>query len=643
MAPQTQDGNHHGSCDESKCVSKSFSHDGSFVCYGNGSISRPMMCADGFLPVITDEEPRSLSNTTLWHFTCCPPSNLPTEEMDVTRHCSDPITISRAKNTDGLCENQENKARKYPHLMKPTLINFSMEMNTYVCCDSVATNDDDASSSTTSATNFLEDIDCVPYKNEFYDAPNAQNQVGMLRPITCDFPDGDFSFPRPVGNGTIQDVASTGQYQCCKTGPALPPFIEDKGFKVTVYPLVALWSIAALLSLLVAVGLLVPIVIQLMNGTYQRKSLQLSRSFRKSNSEARYSTYNLYIVYLAALDVFISLVALALYGSYMDQRFHRGFYGSLAIPWKSHGLPPELVISIFYASSNMWINAIICYEIVILLQSSRKARRIDQPSLCKVNIQVGTVFFFSAIYCSSIYLLTDASEMAIIKCNFEKSDNLRIVLHVFSTLLLLPFLYVVYATVLIWWRGYLPSTQKATAREKAMRELAFFFFRIVAVFILIWFPMVTLFVSVYMTEGDWTRLLCYCLMSIQPILTFCMILTKSDVRIYLWQLVTLSYCVSGRKGGSSAWAGIEEAKTWDIPVETCTTMTTPTREQWRRLSHNGSIASFTSNPNADEHFIVALDAISDPDIENGSDDSAEASAKNTNLLDSSLHEKEQIA
>ncbi len=163
--------NHHGNCDESKCVSKPFSHDGSFVCYGNGSISHPMMCADGFLPVVTDG-PAYLfvTNITLWHFTCCPPSHLPTHEEHKIRHCTDPITISNKENTNNLCENEET--RKYPRLMKPTLIYFNMEVNSYVCCHSILTNRGEPNvfhfqEHDRDSISFLEDTDCVPYKNEF--------------------------------------------------------------------------------------------------------------------------------------------------------------------------------------------------------------------------------------------------------------------------------------------------------------------------------------------------------------------------------------------------------------------------------------------------------------------------------------------
>ena len=47
-------------CDESKCVSRGRSNlfNNSFTCYGDDGTFYPMMCADGFLPMIAKDEPQ---------------------------------------------------------------------------------------------------------------------------------------------------------------------------------------------------------------------------------------------------------------------------------------------------------------------------------------------------------------------------------------------------------------------------------------------------------------------------------------------------------------------------------------------------------------------------------------------------------
>ena len=71
-----------GGCDDSKCVSKGRSnlHNDSFTCYGDDGTFYPMMCADGYLPLVVEDENDFTSNVTggvdasipVSYFTCCP-------------------------------------------------------------------------------------------------------------------------------------------------------------------------------------------------------------------------------------------------------------------------------------------------------------------------------------------------------------------------------------------------------------------------------------------------------------------------------------------------------------------------------------------------------------------------------------------
>ena len=158
--------------------------------------------------IAEDEPPRvadidGSGNITLAYYTCCPPYHGSSEATDITRYCSDPtITapINFEANDDAICDNQDT--RKYPRPMKSNVDSIKQgewslaKTDSFLCCDN---------NNTTITTNFLDDSECVPYRNEFYEAFKAYNEIGLLRPISCDFPEEGFRFPRPLGGETKDD------------------------------------------------------------------------------------------------------------------------------------------------------------------------------------------------------------------------------------------------------------------------------------------------------------------------------------------------------------------------------------------------------------------------------------------------------
>lgn len=142
------------------------------------------------------------------------------------------------------------------------------------------------------------------------------------------------------------------------------------------------------------------------------------------------------------------------------------------------------------------------------------------------------------------YLLYEPAWEARNNGDFGPLEDLDSIIKPISFLVLfgLPLYYVIYVTILILWRGYIPSLSGATARKRAMRELAIYFFRIVAVFIGIWLPRGFLIYWADWTGQKWADLVAQYVVAIQPILTTCLVLTKSDAKKYIQDLVTLSYC-----------------------------------------------------------------------------------------------------
>ena len=127
------------------------------------------------------------------------------------------------------------------------------------------------------------------------------------------------------------------------------------------------------------------------------------------------------------------------------------------------------------------------------------------------------------------------------------------------SVVLLPILYGLYAVVTIYKNGYIPpvtitslmtstttaasttTTNNNNNSDRALRELALYFGRIILVYFGFWVPGIVLTMVTVLTQQYWWIVLASLLFSVQPLVTFAVILTKTDVRRYIRDLVTLSY------------------------------------------------------------------------------------------------------
>jgi len=444
-----------------------------------------------------------------------------------------------AEDDETVCTNKETQ-RQHARTLKTDGLALYRGSNSVLCCDrEIETTNQD----------FLEVTDCVPYRNMVYDVAIARNTVGQLRPVTCDVP----GFGLPVAQSQ-EEFEVTGRYQCCTNGSAdiaLPPFVHDKAFRISVYPQIFFWTVASVVSAIVAIALLVPLVVQLANGRYQkaressRSSRKRSLSLRSGTGESQYSIYNLYLVYLAVVDLLFSLARLTVFGGMANQEYNPSYYAAAVVPTNPRLTNLNPLILCAYVLANTWINAIICYQVLVLLRSLQSTRRVQPPTLKKVNLQAGSICLFSVLAGYGLYLLLTAVRRAQFAGDFQQAKRFLRMYALGQALGFgLPFLFVVVVTLLIWWKGYLPSLngrRSVTSLEKAMRELAVYFFRIVAIFVVVWLPSLCLSAYAMSSGKGWVYVLTGILTSIQPILTFCVVLTKSDARAYIVDLVTLSF------------------------------------------------------------------------------------------------------
>ncbi len=292
---------------------------------------------------------------------------------------------------------------------------------------------------------------------------------------------------------------------------------------ILFYLMMAIQVVASILSTVVIAGLLIPLLSQLKNGSFQQ-SIRSQRSARSAGNSS-YSTYNLYLVYLAFIDLAYLMTEIT-----VESRVLKQDRTILSQPvWRWVNLP--------YWFANLWINAAIVHEVFALLRDSKNARQITQPSLTRVNLQAGGLMVGAALY---LLLYVYADQIIAWGVPVEVWSV------VMYSMLCIPILYVIGVTIFVQCKSYLPPSNGNTPRDKAVRGLALCFSRVILVFGIIWIPVFLLsfgldFVFIYMEFVHWMihLIAIECLMSLQPILTFCLILSKPDVKQYITDFITL--------------------------------------------------------------------------------------------------------
>lgn len=203
--------------------------------------------------------------------------------------------------------------------------------------------------------------------------------------------------------------------------------------------------------------------------------LAIARSKR-----ARSSPFNMYLLLLMLPDWFynfnfcISSTMNAINGAY---------YGFKMCMWQSW-------YSVWGIGANAWLNALMAWEILKMLKSSRQLRRYRPPEIRQVCINGVVVYFlvgfFSALgslELNSLYPL-DTALHGSLTCGpkpFSKGQTLIVWLFFAPLFVLIPYVYVLFCVVYIFWNKLLPKRGKR-------RILSIYFFRIVAIFLVMWGP-----------------------------------------------------------------------------------------------------------------------------------------------------------
>jgi hypothetical protein len=365
-------------CDESKCVSTGLSRSyfsSTFTCYSDGTWYNPMMCADGYKPRIVENETANYSydyldfSELILYFTCCPPNLSP--DADVSRHCSNPTSINGHKDPINETTVCDDPTKPYHRQMKTRKDPWSNEFfeESYICCNDYIINNQTINNNN-QTTHFLDEVECVPYNNQFYERSWIYNLYGELYPGICDEPESGFDFDFPRYYVEHYYGRDYDYYECCKTKIGSSIFFQDLSFKSTVYPQIAISAIAVVSSMVLIVALLIPLLNKWLikfreTNTPSTPTRATTRSAGRrtrtqaTSAEPAYSSYNLYLVYLAIPDLILNFYLLIMYGSYANQNYNPSFHGTVVYSGTYNGVAFEGALIVACSTANLVRNVLL--------------------------------------------------------------------------------------------------------------------------------------------------------------------------------------------------------------------------------------------------------------------------------------------
>jgi len=585
-------------CDESRCINRAIGEFlPGFSCWGEGSGTVfPYSCSDGYTAIAvdsqTDQPPIYDEGQILEYYTCCPPalanavalaaSDDPEEAIAPRRHCSDPISYQPSGNdtVDLVCNDPKlkypRKTNKNGHYFYFMREGYENTQATYVCCDvelqieEERRQEQSVFEETGAVQSFMGEPDCVLFCDPDYIFDCfAKNEYSFLFPMACIDPEGIYVEPKVVGEGLIlRGTVFYYRYGCCKRGFGDGPFIQDGAFNKTVWPQLILSALGLMASVLLIVALLLSFLFggdvtasgtsrnipssQHSDASPSSKSrgrslvgmLSSIRNSVRSTSRASIGDkrntnrgYNAYLMYLAIPDTVLNLCVVAMYGSYVNQKFNPELssyiIGSIFVEQKTAF---DMALILGCSAANMYLNAAVAHELFTLLKNSHRRLRTQPPTLRKASLQALAAYVW-ALCIALIRYFVEAST------KFPKWVEVTLYFVISAGI---PIAYLFYVCIVIWLRKLLPSI------KGSLRVLALFFFRIIAVFLLLWLPGVMLLS--FECDWDWnsrvsnTRFknnlysigLYFC--SVQPIVSTGLALTKPDVLAAFLKLLRFSYC-----------------------------------------------------------------------------------------------------
>ena len=434
-------------CDESRCIGRTI---GEFLpgysCWGEGPNElNPYACSDGYVGIPVDSQPPMFDEGQfLKYYTCCPPSYAAELAQDsksdsLRRHCSDPIDYEPGQD-EIVCNDpvlqyprNNNKNGHFWHSLR----NPGVTSESYVCCDvelpTTELQEEGQKSDSIvieASKSYYDEVDCVlSCDPDFLYDCFAENKYGLLWPMGCDDPNGIFIEPKIIGKGyAMGGRRFFYKYGCCRAGMGTGPFIQDDAFNQTVWPQLILSILGVITSVLLIVGLLLSffygdteevkspvtkvnasaLTSSTSSGTpmdsrrtvgsrigsiFKRRSTE-SRSMRSSRRKGKPNAngaYNAYLVYLAVPDLILNVFVVGMYASYVNQKFVPGFSSYVVNSiFYERKTAFDMALILACSAANLYLNAIISYELFTLLKNSDRRLRTPPPTFKKVILWGGS-------------------------------------------------------------------------------------------------------------------------------------------------------------------------------------------------------------------------------------------------------------
>jgi len=192
-------------------------------------------------------------------------------------------------------------------------------------------------------------------------------------------------------------------------------------------------------------------------------------------------TYNLYIIFIMLPDAMLNAIE--------------------GIKWiveaNNNGVIPismcylRYFLIIFYYCSNLYVNAVVAMQVHHLVLNSYKRKRTIPPSVQKVFKQVAAVYIFSLAFAGWFVAPLRISPITVTYTNFCAIDFGSESFGATSGMMVLLVAFVP-PMCYVFWIGYQVRKQKLLPLKGRTRALAFFFLRIVIIFMAIYAPMLIL-------------------------------------------------------------------------------------------------------------------------------------------------------
>lgn len=203
-----------------------------------------------------------------------------------------------------------------------------------------------------------------------------------------------------------------------------------------------------------------------------------------SSRKVRKSAFNVYLIYLMVPDVVYTLTCaiqcacLAFFGGYQSQAACRF----------------QSVYLVFGIEANSWLNGVIAYEVHKLLKLSARRQRYFPPTRKQASVKAALVFALSL--CIAVLSVAGIpwlphkygilKGLVCVPLETDRASTIFLWAFFLPIVSFMPTVYALWTAYDILKNKYLPPTGKR-------RELAFYFFRILVCFVILWLPGILLF------------------------------------------------------------------------------------------------------------------------------------------------------